>query len=63
MEWSYGRNQPERTTYTYRERHIGDYDFISMISREDAEKDFEVATELVTSIKKFLDDQEYITSN
>ncbi|PKL18211.1 MAG: hypothetical protein CVV49_07085 [Spirochaetae bacterium HGW-Spirochaetae-5] len=24
----------------FRERHIGDYDFISVISREDAEKDY-----------------------
>lgn len=38
----------------FRERHIGDYDFISIISREDAEKDYEISIELVGSIKNYL---------
>lgn len=46
----------------FRERHIGDYDFISRISCEDAEKNYEIATELVNSIKKYLDDNGYIIS-
>jgi uncharacterized protein (UPF0332 family) len=44
----------------FRERHIGDYDFISRINCEDAEKSYEIATELVNSIKKYLDDNGYI---
>jgi len=44
----------------FRERHIGDYDFISVISREDAEKDYEISTELVSSIKKYLIENSFI---
>jgi len=40
----------------FRERHIGDYDYISTITREDAEKDYEISTELVTAIKKYLEE-------
>jgi uncharacterized protein (UPF0332 family) len=38
----------------FRERHIGDYDFDEIITREDSHKDYEIASELVGEIKKYL---------
>ena len=39
----------------FRERHIGDYDFKQVITHEDAEKDFSIASELVGAIKQYLE--------
>jgi uncharacterized protein (UPF0332 family) len=47
----------------FRERHTGDYDFLSTISREDAEKDIKIATELVQAINRYLDDAGYKLSD
>jgi uncharacterized protein (UPF0332 family) len=38
----------------FRERHIGDYDFKQVITREDSEKDFSISSELVRAIQQYL---------
>src|SRR4030042_4763720 len=38
----------------FRERHIGDYDFEQIITREEAEQDFSIASELVSAIQQYL---------
>jgi len=38
----------------FRERHIGDYDFGQVITTEEAEKDYELAHELIEAVKEYL---------
>mgnify|MGYP001266107534 CR=1 FL=1 len=47
----------------FRERHIGDYDYTSIISREDAEKDYKIAMEIVSAVKKYLIEQGFAGNN
>lgn len=44
----------------FRERHIGDYDFEQGILKEDALKDHDLASELVSSIREYLSKQGFL---
>lgn len=37
-----------------RERHMGDYDFAKVISREDAKEDIRIAGEVIEAVKEYL---------